>query len=156
MSSPGTSHAVAADASGMAISLTSTINLGFGSRLIVPETGLIMNNEMNDFSIPSVSNVFGFIPSPANFVRPGKRQISSITPVIVEFLNNGTLYFVAGAAGGSRIMTATLQALWQVLDRNATSEEAVTAPRFHDQLVQYQVRDCQYHLSIEFALTNCG
>ena len=120
---------------------------------MVPETGVIMNNEMNDFSIPGTANAFGFIPSPANFVRPGKRPLSSATPVIVEFLNNGTLYLVAGGAGGSRIITATLQALWQVLDRNATAEEAVAAPRFHDQLVPNQVRDWQYPPSMELALT---
>lgn len=71
-SRPGTSHVVAADASGMAISLISTINLGFGSQWMIPETGVIMNDDMNDFSIPGTLNAFGFIPSPANFIRPGK------------------------------------------------------------------------------------
>src|SRR5579871_4806897 len=85
--SPGTSHIVAADENGMTISLTSTVNLLFGSRLMVPETGLIMNNEMNDFSIPGASNAFGYVPSPANYIRPGKRPLSSISPTIVEFPN---------------------------------------------------------------------
>lgn len=66
LETPGTSHVVTADASGMAVSLTTTINLLFGSQVLVPETGVIMNNEMNDFSIPGSSNAFGFIPSPAN------------------------------------------------------------------------------------------
>jgi len=87
LETPGTSHIVAADHTGLAITLTTTINLLFGSRLVVPETGVIMNNEMNDFSIPNVTNAFGYIPSPANFVRPGKRPLSSISPVIVEHLN---------------------------------------------------------------------
>ncbi|KAL8784917.1 MAG: hypothetical protein Q9195_008854 [Heterodermia aff. obscurata] len=122
------------DASGMAISLTSTINLLFGSQLIVPATGVIMNNEMNDFSIPNSSNAFGYIPSPSNFIRPGKRPLSSISPIIVEHLANNTLYFVVGSAGGSRIITATVQNLWHVLDQHLTSAEALARPRFHDQL----------------------
>lgn len=127
-----------ADASGMAVSMTTTINLLFGSQVLVPETGIIMNNEMNDFSIPGTRNAFGFVPSPANYIRPGKRPLSSITPTIVEF-PNGTLYFVVGAAGGSRIITATIQNLWNVLDRNMTSPEALAEPRLHDQLVPNQV-----------------
>lgn len=128
-----------ADASNMAVSLTSTINLGFGSRVMVPETGLIMNNEMNDFSVPNSSNFFGYIPSPSNFIRPGKRPLSSITPVIVEYLANNSLYFAVGAAGGSRIITATVQSLWHVLDQNYTISNALKAPRLHDQLSPNQV-----------------
>lgn len=124
----------------MAISLTSTVNLLFGSQLLIPETGLIMNNEMNDFSVPGASNAFGYIPSPANYIRPGKRPLSSITPVIVEHLLNRSLYFAVGAAGGSRIITTTLQNLWHVLDQNMTSIQALKSPRFHDQLIPNQVR----------------
>lgn len=130
----GTSHIVTADASGMAISLTTTVNLLFGSQLVVPETGVIMNNEMNDFSIPGQSNAFGYEPSPANFIKPGKRPLSSISPTIVEYLNNGTLYFVIGSAGGSRIITATVQNLWHVLDQNETVKESLAEPRLHDQV----------------------
>ncbi|KAK1589794.1 gamma-glutamyltransferase 1 [Colletotrichum navitas] len=133
LETPGTSHIAVADASGMAISLTTTINLLFGSQLMVPETGVIMNDEMNDFSIPGSSNAFGYIPSPANFVRPGKRPLSSISPVIVEH-PDGKLYFVIGSAGGSRITTATIQNIHNVLDRNLTTAEALAEPRFHDQL----------------------
>ena len=138
--SHGTSHVVTADAPGMAISMTSTINLSFGSQVLVPETGLILNNEMNDFSVPNSTNAFGYIPSPANFIAPGKRPLSSINPMIVEHLLNGKLYFITGAAGGSHIITATLQVLWNVLDRNMTSPQALLAPRFHDQLSPNQVR----------------
>lgn len=91
-----------------------------------------MNNEMNDFSIPNTNNAFGYIPSLTNFVRLGKCPLFFITLVIVEFLSNETLYFVVGAALGSRIITSTSQTLWQVLDRNITSEEAVATWRFHD------------------------
>lgn len=130
---PGTSHIVSADSTGMAISLTTTVNLIFGSRVMVPETGVIMNDEMNDFSIPGSSNAFGYIPSPANYVRPGKRPLSSISPTIVEF-PNGTLHYVIGSAGGSRIITATIQNLWHVLDQGMTAPAALAMPRLHDQL----------------------
>lgn len=138
LETPGTSHMVAADASGLAISMTTTINLLFGSRLMVPSTGVIMNNEMDDFSIPGRKNAFGYVPSPSNYIAPGKRPFSSITPTIVEFAN-GTLYFVTGAAGGSRIITATIQSLWNVLDRGMTPAQALAEPRMHDQLVPNQV-----------------
>ncbi|KAL9126562.1 MAG: hypothetical protein Q9217_004406 [Psora testacea] len=135
----GTSHIVAADASGMAISLTTTINLLFGSQLVVPETGVIMNNEMNDFSIPNQSNSFGYVPAPSNFIRPGKRPLSSISPTIAEFATNNSLYYAIGSAGGSRIITTTIQNLWHVLDQNATVPESLAEPRFHDQLLPNRI-----------------
>lgn len=130
----GTSHVSTADASGMTISLTSTVNLWFGSRLMVPETGLIMNNEMNDFSIPGVDNAFGYPPSPANFIRPGKRPLSSMSPTIVEFCSSDKVHSALGAAGGSRIITAIVQGLWAVLDRGMCYSQALDMPRLHDQL----------------------
>lgn len=142
LETPGTSHIVAADHTGLAITLTTTVNLLFGSKLVVPETGVIMNNEMNDFSIPNTTNAFGFIPSPANFIRPGKRPLSSISPVIVEHLNATLLnafYVAIGAAGGSRIITSTIQNLIHILDGNLTTAEALAKPRIHDQLVPAQV-----------------
>jgi gamma-glutamyltranspeptidase/glutathione hydrolase len=134
LDTPGTSHVVASDASGLAISLTTTLNLMFGSQLMVPETGVIMNNQMNDFSIPNRTNAFGFVPSLSNYIRPRKRPLSSISPVIVDDAE-GRLYFVTGAAGGSRITTATVLSLWHVLDHNMTVFEALEMPRFHDQLI---------------------
>ncbi|OJD13648.1 gamma-glutamyltransferase [Emergomyces pasteurianus Ep9510] len=130
----GTSHIVSIDRAGLSISLTTTVNLLFGNRLMVPETGIIMNNEMNDFSIPKKHNAFGFIPSPANFIRPGKRMLSSMCPMIVTH-PNGKLYFVTGAAGGSHIVTGTVQSVINVIDRNMTTHEALREPRLHDQLV---------------------
>ncbi|KAI5924022.1 gamma-glutamyltransferase 1 [Camillea tinctor] len=146
LETPGTSHIVAADKSGLAISITTTVNLLFGSQLVVPETGVIMNDEMNDFSIPGSSNAFGYIPSEANFIRPGKRPLSSISPTIVETAD-GKLYFVIGSAGGSRIITATIQNLWHVLDQGKTTAEALAEPRLHDQLSPNQV-------SFEYAYNN--
>ena len=150
LETPGTSHVVTADASGMAVTLTTTLNLLFGSKLVVPETGVIMNNEMNDFSIPDTTNAFGYIPSAANFIRPGKRPLSSIAPVIVEHLNStlaNAFYVAIGAAGGSRIITATIQNLIHILDGNLTTAQALAEPRIHDQLVPAQI-------SIEYAFDN--
>jgi gamma-glutamyltranspeptidase/glutathione hydrolase len=97
-------------------------------------SGVIMNNEMNDFSIPGVRNEFDLVPSPINYIRPNKRPLSSITPIIIEHAN-GSLYMSIGAAGGSRIITAMVQAIWHVLDRGMTLLEALQQPRLHDQLV---------------------
>ncbi|THC88214.1 hypothetical protein EYZ11_012342 [Aspergillus tanneri] len=138
LETPGTSHIATADHSGMAISIITTINLLFGSQLMVPETGIIMNNEMNDFSIPGSSNAFGYIPSPANYVRPGKRPLSSSTPAIVTH-PNGTLFFITGSAGGSRIITATIQNIIHAVDEGLSAAEALARPRLHDQLVPNQV-----------------
>lgn len=122
----------------------------------MPETGVIMNNEMDgrirtysisilpasltlpDFSIPGASNSFGYIPSKANFIRPGKRPLSSITPCIVTH-PDGKLYLVVGAAGGSRILTATVQNIIHVVDQGMSAGDALAQPRLHDQLVPNQV-----------------
>ncbi|KKF94290.1 Gamma-glutamyltranspeptidase 2 light chain [Ceratocystis platani] len=129
---PGTAHISTADKSGLAISLTTTINLIFGSRLCVPETGVIMNDDMNDFSIPVSSNAWGFIPSESNFIRPGKRPQSSTSPIITE--KDGRLDMVIGAAGGSRIISTTIQNIINIIDRNMSCQEALSQPRMHDQL----------------------
>lgn len=129
----GTSATVAADKSGLTIAMTSTINTLFGSRLMVPETGVIMNNEMNDFSIPNTTNAFGYPPAPANFIKPHARPLSSISPTIVEY-PNGTMYLSHASAGGSRIITEIIQHLWHVLDQNMTSAQSLAQPRMHDQL----------------------
>ncbi|KAI1431958.1 gamma-glutamyltransferase [Xylaria sp. CBS 124048] len=131
----GTSHIVTADASGMAVSSTTTINLLFGNLLMVPETGVILNNEMNDFSIPGQRNEFGFEPSPANFIRAGKRPLSSVTPLIIEEKDTGRLYAVLGAAGGSRIISSTTQVAWRVMEQGSSMIDAIREPRVHDQLM---------------------
>lgn len=130
----GTSHIVTADASGMAVSLTTTINVNFGAKIMEPNSGIILNDEMNDFSIPGVSNEFGFAPSRANYIRPHKRPLSSMTPLIATY-PNGTLYAVLGAAGGSRITTATVQCLWHAVEHDMTMTEALRIGRLHDQLI---------------------
>jgi gamma-glutamyltranspeptidase / glutathione hydrolase len=104
---------------------------------------------MNDFSVPGIPNEFGYQPSVANYVRPGKRPLSSITPVIAEF-PNGTLYLTVGAAGGSRIISSTTQVLWHVLDHEMTMPQALARPRLHDQLMPNQV---QFEYSFDNATT---
>ncbi|KAJ5342393.1 hypothetical protein N7541_011517 [Penicillium brevicompactum] len=138
LDTPGTSHIVAVDHTGLAISEITTINLLFGSRVMVPETGIIMNNEMDDFSIPGSSNSFGYIPSEANYIRPGKRPLSSMTPAIVE-RPDGNLFLLSGSAGGSRIITATVQNIIHSIDQGLSAAKALAKPRLHDQLVPNQV-----------------
>ncbi|KAK1761450.1 hypothetical protein QBC47DRAFT_370135 [Echria macrotheca] len=132
--SPGTSHIVTADRSGMTISSTTTVNLLFGSQLMTPDTGIILNDEMDDFSQPGRRNSFGFEPSPANFIAPGKRPLSSICPIIVEFACNRTVFFTTGAAGGSRIISATAQTAFYAME-GWSMEDSVATPRLHDQLM---------------------
>lgn len=95
-------------------------------------------NEVNlDFSIPGSSNQFGYIPSEANYVRPGKRPLSSITPAII-CRPDGKLFLVAGSAGGSRIITATVQNIIHSIDQKLSAAEALAKPRLHDQLIPNQ------------------
>lgn len=89
---------------------------------------------MNDFSIPGVRNEFGYVPSEANFIRPFKRPLSSCTPIIASY-PNGTLAFTVGAAGGSRIISATAQVIWHMVEHNMSMAEAMLEPRIHDQLM---------------------
>ncbi|KAG6009778.1 hypothetical protein E4U21_001208 [Claviceps maximensis] len=133
--SHGTSHLVTADASGMATSLTTTVNLLFGAQIMEPGSGIILNNEMNDFSIPNTPNEFGFQPSRANFIRPFKRPISSITPIIASLPTSGDLYATIGAAGGSRIISATVLSLWNTITGGMTLRAALLRPRLHDQVM---------------------
>lgn len=144
--SHGTSHLVAADSKGMAISSTSTLNLLFGAQIMTPDTGIIINDQMNDFSIPNVRNAFGYVPSPNNFIAAGKRPLSSCTPVIVEH-GNGSFYFTTGAAGGSRIISATAQAVWNVIEGGMSMYGAIAEPRIHDQLMPNEV-------TVEWAFDN--
>ncbi|KAK3315100.1 gamma-glutamyltranspeptidase [Apodospora peruviana] len=133
--SKGTSHIVTADRSGLTVSTTTTINLLFGAQIMTPDTGIILNDEMDDFSQPGRRNSFGFEPSPANFIAPGKRPLSSITPLMVDHAGNGTLFFATGAAGGSRIISATTEVAWNLMELGMSIHDAIAAPRLHDQLM---------------------
>ncbi|OMJ20702.1 Gamma-glutamyltranspeptidase 1 [Smittium culicis] len=129
----GTTHLSVLDKDDMAVSLTSTINLLFGSRVMDKTSGVIFNDHMDDFSTPKLKNAFGLYPSPKNFIAPGKRPLSTTSAVIIE--NNGKVEFVLGASGGSRILTSTTQVFLNMVEFNSTLKQAVDAPRVHHQLL---------------------
>jgi len=127
-----TTHYSIVDSEGNAISATTTLNGGFGSKLYVDELGFFLNNEMDDFSAkPGVPNMFGLIGAEANSIAPEKRMLSSMTPTLVE--KDGKLYMVVGTPGGSTIITAVAQTILNVYEFNLSMQEAVNAPRFHHQ-----------------------
>ncbi|KAF7793829.1 hypothetical protein EIP86_004950 [Pleurotus ostreatoroseus] len=130
---PGTqSHSSIVDKDGMAVAITSTVNLLFGSAVMDPVTGVILNDEMDDFSIPGVPNAFGLWPSPYNYPIPGKRSLSSTAPTILED-ESGEFLTAIGASGGSRIFPAIFQVLLN-LDWGMDASAAVESGRIHDQL----------------------
>ncbi|KAJ3309835.1 hypothetical protein HDV04_005614 [Boothiomyces sp. JEL0838] len=133
----GTMHMSILSKEGDAVALTSTVNLLFGSKVVDPVTGIVLNDEMDDFSIPGVSNSFGLAPSPYNYVHPGKRPQSSSAPVIIE--KDGKVFIVSGASGGSHITTSTAQSIIRMIDLDSTPYEAVMAPRVHHQLLPDEV-----------------
>ncbi len=127
-----TTHTSVVDHEGNAVSVTTTLNLNYGSKVIVQGAGFFLNDEMDDFSAkPGVPNYFGLIGAEANAIQPGKRMLSSMTPTIVE--KDSSLFLVLGAPGGSTIITAVLQTLLGVTDYGMSLDEAVWAPRFHHQ-----------------------
>jgi gamma-glutamyltranspeptidase/glutathione hydrolase len=128
-----TTHYSVVDAEGRAVSVTTTINSGYGSKLVVDGAGFFLNNEMNDFALaPGVPNLYGLVGSEANAVAPGKRMLSSMTPTIVEDAE-GRLLLVVGSPGGSTIITSVFQTLLNVIDHGMDVEQAVTAGRVHHQ-----------------------
>jgi len=128
----GTTHFSVIDAEGNAVACTETINLSFGSYVVVPETGLLLNNEMDDFAAkPGVPNAFGLVQSEAAAVGPGRRPLSSMTPTIL--VRDGKAVLAVGASGGPRIITATLQVFLNVTRFGKAPQEAVDAPRQHHQ-----------------------
>jgi len=127
-----TTHFSIVDGQGNAVSLTTTLNSGFGSKVVVSGTGILLNNEMDDFSAkPGVPNQYGLIGTEANSIAPEKRMLSAMTPTIIE--HDDELYMVLGAPGGSRIITAVAQVISNVIDHGFNVREAVEAPRFHHQ-----------------------
>ncbi|KAJ1724542.1 hypothetical protein LPJ53_001188 [Coemansia erecta] len=133
----GTTHLSVLDSDDMAVAITSTVNLEFGSRIMDPVTGIILNDEMDDFSTTNQTNGFGLRPSPNNKIVPGKRPLSSTAATIVEM--NGRVEMVVGGSGGSRILTSVLQVIVNVLDFRMRLDHAIDMPRLHHQLLPHQL-----------------
>uniref|UniRef100_A0A182N9R3 Gamma-glutamyltransferase n=1 Tax=Anopheles dirus TaxID=7168 RepID=A0A182N9R3_9DIPT len=134
----GTAHSSFLAGNGDAVAITSTINYFFGSMILSPSTGIILNDEMDDFSTPGSVNVYGLPPSPANFIAPGKRPLSSMTPTVV-IDRAGDVRMIVGAAGGSKITTATTQLILRHLYFGQSLCDAIAAPRLHHQLLPMRV-----------------
>ncbi|QKJ63662.1 gamma-glutamyltransferase [Flavobacterium sp. M31R6] len=127
-----TTHYSIIDAKGNAVSVTTTLNDNYGSKIYCDELGFFLNNQMDDFSAkPGVPNLYGLTGTEANSIAPEKRMLSSMSPTIVE--KNGKLFMVVGTPGGSTIITSVLQTILNVYEFDLSMQEAVNAPRFHHQ-----------------------
>ena len=127
-----TTHIAAADKEGYWVAITATINTSFGSKVVVPGTGLLLNNEMDDFSAqPGVPNAFGLLGNRNNSIEPGKRPLSSMSPTIV--LKDGQPVLTLGAAGGPKIITQVVLGIIQALDLQRPVDRCVAAARWHHQ-----------------------
>jgi gamma-glutamyltranspeptidase/glutathione hydrolase len=127
-----TTHFSTADADGNWVACTATINTTFGSKVVIPGTGIVMNNQMDDFSIhPGVANAFGLIGAEANSIAPGKRPLSSMSPTVV--LKEGKPILSVGAAGGPTIISQTVLAIVHTIDFGMPIDKALAQPRFHHQ-----------------------
>ncbi len=136
-----TTHFSIVDQYGNAVSCTTTLNGGFGNKIVVGGAGFFLNNEMDDFSAkPGTPNMYGLIGNEANAIVPGKRMLSSMTPTIVE--KNGALFMVVGTPGGSTIITSVFQTILNVVEFDLNMQGAVDFPRFHHQwlpdYIQYE------------------
>ncbi|KAM7540532.1 hypothetical protein Aperf_G00000022112 [Anoplocephala perfoliata] len=131
----GTSHVSLIGPNGDAISVTSTINMPFGSGIVGSRTGILFNNEMNDFSVPGIPETFRPPPSPKHFIKSGARPISSMSPLIISNVSNGTCRLVIGAAGGVGIITSTIQAVYASLNLGMNVKNAIDSIRIHHQLL---------------------
>lgn len=134
-----TTHYSIIDKDGNAVSNTYTLNFSYGSGIVAKGTGVLLNNEMDDFSAkPGTPNGYGLIGGEANAVQPNKRPLSSMTPTIV--LKDNTPYLITGSPGGSRIISTTLQVIVNVIDHGMNIAEASAAPRFHHQWLPDHIR----------------
>ena len=127
-----TTHFSTADSDGWWVACTATVNTSFGSGVVIPGTGIVMNNEMDDFSAePGAPNAFGLVGAEANAVAPGKRPLSSMSPTIV--LLDGKPVFTVGAAGGPTIISQVVLAIVHFIDHEMTPNQALDQARFHPQ-----------------------
>lgn len=134
-----TTHFSVVDKDGNAVAVTYTLNTTFGTGIVAGDTGILLNNEMDDFSAkPGVPNIYGLIGGDSNAVEPRKRPLSSMSPTIV--VKNGKVWLVTGSPGGSRIITTVLQMLVNTIDFGMNVAEATNAPRFHHQWLPDELR----------------
>ncbi len=128
----GTSNFCVVDKDGNVVALTTTINTAFGAKMMVPKLGVVLNDEMDDFAVaPNVPNVYRLQGAKANEIAPGKRPLSSMTPIIV--VSHGRPIMTTGGSGGPTILTGVLQVTLNILDFHLGPEQAVTTPRIHEQ-----------------------
>jgi gamma-glutamyltranspeptidase/glutathione hydrolase len=128
-----TTHVSVVDADGMAVSLTTTLNTWYGSKLVAAGTGVLLNNEMDDFTArPGVPNFFGLVQGVSNEIAPGKRMLSAMTPTLVT-RPDGRLRLVVGSPGGATIITTVFQVVSNVLDFGMSLSDSIAAPRIHHQ-----------------------
>ena len=134
-----TTHFSILDSFGNAVSVTTTLNGSYGSKVFVDEIGVFMNNEMDDFSSkPGSPNMFGLIGGQSNSIKPKKRMLSSMTPTIVE--KNGKLFLILGTPGGSTIITSVFQTILNAYEYKMGIQESIDSPRFHHQWVPDSIR----------------
>ncbi|HEY8378734.1 MAG TPA: gamma-glutamyltransferase [Nannocystis sp.] len=134
-----TTHYSVVDVMGNAVANTYTLNTSFGSKVVVPGTGVLLNNEMDDFAVkPGTPNTFGLVQGEQNKVEPGKRMLSSMSPTIL--VKDGKLRAVVGTPGGSTISTTVTQIVRALIDYGATIDQAVKAPRIHHQWMPDKIR----------------
>ena len=134
-----TTHFSIVDALGNAVSNTYTLNSSFGAGVVIEGTGILMNNEMDDFSIkPGYANIYGLIGSTANKIVPAKRMLSSMTPTIVTYKDS--LHALLGSPGGATIITTVAQVLSNIIDHRMNIRESIEAPRFHHQWLPDSLR----------------
>jgi gamma-glutamyltranspeptidase/glutathione hydrolase len=144
-----TTHFTIVDAAGNAVSNTYTLNTSFGSGVVAKGTGVLLNNEMDDFtSKPGEPNRYGAIQSEQNAIAPRKRPLSSMTPTFV-LRPDGSLYFAIGARGGTTITNTVLQIISNVIDHSMNIQEAIDSPRIHHQWVPDEIRDEPLGLSAD-------
>jgi len=127
-----TTHYSVVDGEGNAVANTTTLNLGFGAKFVVPEAGVLLNNEMDDFSVkPGTANIFGLVQGEPNKIEPGKRMLSSMTPTII--VKDGELRAVVGTPGGPTITTTVATVIRAMLDYGLSLDAAIASVRVHHQ-----------------------
>ena len=155
LESDNTTHYSIIDADGNQVAATLSINYAFGSGFVVPNTGILLNDEMDDFvAKPGVPNLYGLVGSEANEIAPGKRMLSSMSPT---FVDDGKRLAILGTPGGSRIITMVMSAIMNFL-ANDSASEIVSAPRYHHQYLPDMVsfEDGAFSLDMQRALTSLG